>query len=141
MKYKLDDIEKKLPFQAPENYFEELPLKVQGKIDAKRPLYLGSLTLSWKLALAAVPVLVLAITIGFLLPQEKTSEQILAEVPEADLVAYLGMDDYEWNEIALTFDNELLESFEDDSSLEILDLQEDDLGNIYLEYGLETDYL
>ena len=35
-KFNLDDIEKKEPFEAPEKYFDEFPLKMQKRIEGVR---------------------------------------------------------------------------------------------------------
>ena len=35
MKYKLEDIDKKLPLKVPEGYFEELPMKIQARVQEK----------------------------------------------------------------------------------------------------------
>lgn len=84
---RLDEIPKKVLFEAPEGYFEKLPGRIQARITKPEP------EVAWgKLALRyALPVVVLAAAAVFLLTNRPTltPEEVIASIESEQLVAYL----------------------------------------------------
>jgi len=140
MKYKLDDIEKKSGYKVPEGYFEELPLKIQQRIQSESTQSKTLKVPSWSLAMAASVVIIL--TSVFLLFQGKdnAAEELLAEVPEEDLIAYLDQFEMDEYDLASAFpeDTEELE-FEDIEMLDEVDLEDESIDEILLEFNIEDE--
>lgn len=141
MKHKLDDIDKKEVFEVPKGYFEGLPMKIQKRIDAERPISKQSFIPKWRLALAAS--LVLVITFVFVFNNDEPSpEEMLAEVSQDELVAYLDLLELDEYEIASAFDEDLdIFETEDTNVLDGIDLGDDAINDVLLEYDLEDEYL
>lgn len=140
MKYKLDDIKKNTGMQVPDNYFEELPLKIQGKIDSSRSTKSIHLFNYWKMAAATAAAV--ALLLVFIPNRQPDAEQLLAEVPETALIAYLDeleMDEYD---IAKVF-NEDVESMEftEDEILDAVELEGTAIDDLLIEYDLDDELL
>src|SRR5579862_2986300 len=90
---KLDDIPKKNIYEVPDDYFDQLALKIQARTEAI------SRTRSvdrWVLALRyALPALAIAVALLFIFKSKsiKDTEQLLASIPTEHLVTYLGDSD------------------------------------------------
>ena len=86
---KLEDIPKKSIFEVPEGYFDRLPLKIQTRVETASTTH--SLPV-WNLALRyALPVIIIAVAlIYYLKPTAYQTEELLAEVSNEHLVAYLS---------------------------------------------------
>ena len=141
MKHKLDDIDKKQGFKVPEGYFEDLPMKIQKRIEQEKPATRRLTVHQWGLALAASLALVL--TFVFILPNDGPSaEDLLATISEEELIAYLDQDDFDEYEIASAFQDvpEVFE-FENSDGLDGLDLEDQAIEDVLLEYDLGEDYL
>jgi len=141
MKYKLDDIDKKQGFKVPEGYFEDLPMKIQKRIEQEKPATRRLTIPQWGLALAAS--LALVFTFVFVLPDDGPSaEDLLATISEEELIAYLDQDDFDEYEIASAFQDvpEVFE-FENSDGLDGLDLEDQAIEDVLLEYDLGEDYL
>ncbi|MBL7852721.1 MAG: hypothetical protein JNN04_17585 [Cyclobacteriaceae bacterium] len=84
---RLDEIPKKLLFEAPEGYFEKLPGRIQARISQPEP------EVAWgKMALRyALPVLVLGAAAVFFLTSRPalSPEELIASIDSEQLVAYL----------------------------------------------------
>lgn len=78
------------PFKVPKNYFESLPMEIQGKLSQPRSY---SFSLYKKLALSTVSLAVLILVFFTLFNSEnstsKTTDQLLSSVSETSLIAYL----------------------------------------------------
>ncbi|WP_424964179.1 hypothetical protein [Ekhidna sp.] len=141
MKHKLDDIDKKEVFKVPEGYFEGLPMRIQKRVDSEKPVTRQQFTPKWGLALAASIALV--VTFVFVLYNNGPSpEDMLAEISQDELVAYLELMELDEYEIASAFDEDM-EIFdkEDANILDGIDLEEDAIDDVLLEYDLEDEYL
>ncbi|WP_421765624.1 hypothetical protein [Ekhidna sp.] len=141
MKYKLDDIEKKKPFEVPEKYFEELPLKIQTRINEEKA---GSNP--WKVpawSLAMVASILLLITFIFIIPESGPDpEKLLAEVPQDELIAYLDLIELDEYDIASAFDDNMdVFELENSSMLDGIEIDDQALDDVLLEYDLEDEYL
>ncbi len=139
MQKKLDDILKKPDFKVPDGYFDDLPMKIQQRIELERPAKREAMLPTWSLAMATAMIVV----IGFvsLLNMEKNNvEELLADVSEVDLVAYIEGFDLDTYDIAATFPEttNALE-FEDMEMMDGLELEDQSINDILLEYNLELD--
>jgi hypothetical protein len=86
---KLEDIPKKTIFEVPDGYFERLPMKIQAKVEIAAEAH--SLPI-WNLALRyALPVAIVAVALVYYFkPVSIKTEDLLAEVSNEHLVAYLS---------------------------------------------------
>ncbi|WP_370090544.1 hypothetical protein [Ekhidna sp.] len=140
MKYKLDDIDKRKAFKVPEGYFEDLPMKIQQRI-SENPQKQPSGAPAWALAMAASVALVIAFIFLFQSDQSST-EKLLADIPQEELIAYLDLleiDEYDLAHVMGDDADELL--LEDTNVLDGIDLGEDAIEDMLLEYDLEDEYL
>ena len=140
MKYKLDDIDKKEVFKVPKGYFEDLPLKIQQRISNESQPQKNGIP-SWSLAMAAS--LLLLVTFVFILPENDPNvEDLLAEIPQEEIAAYLDQLDLDEYDIASAIGDEADEiEFEDTNVLDGIDLEDQALDDVLLEYDLADEYL
>ncbi|WP_436516699.1 hypothetical protein [Ekhidna sp. To15] len=140
MKYKLDDIEKKETLKVPDGYFEDLPMKIQQRISTETKPQLNRIP-SWSLALAAS--LLLLVTFVFILPHDDPSpEELLAEIPQNEIAAYLDQIDLDEYDIASAIGDEANElEFENTDVLDGIDLDDEAIDDVLLEYDLADEYL
>jgi len=136
---KLDEIPKKNIFEVPDDYFDQLALKIQAKTEITSP---ARRTISgWSFALRyALPVVLLVIGAVIVLKPKavQDTEQLLASIPTEHLVAYLHE-----SEIG---EAELLEAINfDDSDVDSLNMHvhtqyaTDDLEVIEIKSVLENE--
>ncbi len=138
---KLDDIEKNSkPFSVPEGYFDDLPMKIQSRIQEekkevwiKRPVF--------RLAMAMAAMLVIVMSIVFM-NQSAGPEDLLADIPEEELLAYVDMMQFDETDILSAFEGsiETIEFF-DMEGFEDLQLEDEALDDLLIEYDLTDDYL
>ncbi len=119
------------PFKVPDDYFDKLTGKIQERISVNEtepaPYF------SWKWALAPAMVLVIAL-VFFFYPQstEPGMDQILADVTDAQIEAYLELNDVSEYELALLIeDTEGLA--EPDDYLEGIEINTDDLEMLIID--------
>ena len=141
MKHKLDDIDKKEAFKVPEGYFEDLPMRIQKRVDSEKPAVRQLLMPKWGLALAASIALI--VTFVFVFNNNSPSpEDMLADISHDELVAYLEQMELDEYEIASAFDEDMeIFETEDTNVLDGIDLGEDAIDDVLLEYDLEDEYL
>lgn len=87
---KLEDIPKKDVFEAPEGYFEQLPLLIQSRIEKKKT---WQEQFQWKPVLQyATPVLILTMGLVWFLNMgnAESTEEMLASVSSYDIENYLS---------------------------------------------------
>ncbi|MEP5611540.1 MAG: hypothetical protein ABJP45_04790 [Cyclobacteriaceae bacterium] len=138
---KLDDIDKKSqPFSVPDGYFEDLPMKIQSRISEEKKS-------SWvkmpavRLAFAVAAMLTVVMSIVFV-NQSVTPEDLLADIPEEELLAYIDMLQIDENDILAAFDGSVESiDFFDANGLEDLELEDESLDDLLIEYDLSDDYL
>ncbi len=141
MKHKLDNIDKKEVFEVPEGYFEDLPLKIQARIDAEKPKSVVRSVPSWSLAMAASALFVLAFVFIFS-DKESTVDDLLAEVSNEELVAYLDQIDLDEYDIASAFEDDVdALNLEETNVLDGIDMEDQVLDDVLLEYDLGDEYL
>ncbi|HEX8041625.1 MAG TPA: hypothetical protein VF490_20900 [Chryseosolibacter sp.] len=86
---KLEDIPKESIFRVPENYFVELPSRIQSRISVRKKTSSSEKHL-WSYALRyALPLAVIAAILVYNYYPEPDAESILATVETADIVQYL----------------------------------------------------
>ena len=140
-KTKLDQIEKKIPFEAPDGYFDDLAMRVQKRVEREDKSFLPQWLNApvWRLSAASALMGIIAIAFYFnptdspeLMAQEETSsyQEIVAEISAEDLTSYLA-EDADWHnaelyEIAELTENTTSESQEalEEEVLNSMDLQE-----------------
>lgn len=96
---KLEDINKKNIHQVPDKYFDELPLKIQSRIQQESVSKTWVFTYGLRYALPALLLLIVSI---YLITQPKVNEspeQLLAEVSTEELISYLEASDITTEEI------------------------------------------
>ena len=139
MDQKLDDMDRETRFQVPEGYFDELPMRIQQRIDAEKPRKWSFPLPLWSYATAAV--LLIIASFALLMDQHASEvDELLAEVSEEDLVAYIEELDLDAFDLASTFPevtNDL--EFEDLEMMNNLDLEDHPIDDILLEFNLELD--
>jgi len=141
MRKKLDDIEKKMGFEVPEGYFKDLPMKIQERVQSEKKERAPLKIPSWSMAMAA-SVVVLVSFLVFLNSPNASLEELLADVPEEALVAYIEELDLDTYDLATAFPeatNEL--EFEDIEIMDGLEIEDVSIDDVLLEYNLEEENL
>lgn len=145
---KLDDIRKGDFFTTPERYFDELPMRIQSRLQKREAVHHPEFYRSWSVRIALASALALAVGIPLWLfgPASKvvSTESILAGISADDVVAYLIQSDLSQDDIiAYLTESDLEVYFEEDYAAPIPpgSLEEGDLDELILMYGLEDEFL
>lgn len=133
-KIKVEDLERKDIFTAPEGYFDKLPGRIQERIalqerEAERPVYRLVPKKVFYIA-ASVAVFLIATILILREPEETTPENVLAEVSTEAMIEYLEMSDMSVTEI--TFAEEEQQQILD-NQWENMIIPEDDANEITTE--------
>ncbi len=103
----LDDNPIKHPFKVPENYFESLPMEIQGKLPQRQT---RSFSLYKKVAISSISIAAIVILLFTLLKDDqltnKTTDQLLSTVSDASLIAYLDNVQFDEEELFNEVDTE-----------------------------------
>lgn len=108
-KIKLEEIKRKNIHKVPEGYFDELPLRIQSRINsekASKPSYVFNIRPVWGMAAAAMLLI-----IGYLIyPADiaPTANSLLSEVDSEALIDYLEMENVSTDDILASIDTEFL---------------------------------
>ncbi len=131
---RLEDIPKKQSFKVPDGYFEDLPMRIQARIQAaeKKPSWIANYSLVWKFALPLLLVGIISATVWYNVSEPKDSFSNLDTVPTEQLLAYLESDDITTEEIIenARFTNASINSLYDQNE-EIPTSELDDLTQQY----------
>ena len=122
---------KKLPFTVPENYFEELPLRLQERMD-EGPAFTRMIELV-RPRLAYVAMIIVLIAVGYLgikIIANNSSVNGLTADEIADAIEYYAYD----------FDDEMLISTIVESDMELFTEETDEETEQFIEY-LSEDYI
>ncbi len=139
-KIRLEDIEKKTPFEVPEGYFDKLTVDIQARVsEQSESRWILKPELKWALRGAFVVLLVLT-TVFFPRTESQSAEQLLAQVDDQALINYLENIEISDEELMLTLDETDLDNLIDES-YDDLELSEDDLDNLLIDYEYELDNL
>jgi hypothetical protein len=144
---KLEDIKKKNIYTVPDKYFDQLPTRIQSRVNDKKPV-LG-VRLNWKLALkVTVPVVAVVMILfyfGIATMKNSTlsSEELLAQVSTDDLIAYLETTDITADEIIeeVDFTNIDLDFYENGPIMQDIELNNEEIDALLDEYGIDGDLL
>lgn len=143
---KLEDIKKKNIYSVPDRYFDQLPTRIQSRVNEKKPV-LG-LTLDWSLVFrVAVPVLtVVFFVFYFSIGNHKSiqsAEELLAQIDTDDIIAYLQTTDITTDEIieGLDLSDIELDFYDDLPIMQDLDMSDQDIDALLDEYGIYEDIL
>ena len=144
---KLEDIKKKNIYTVPDKYFDQLPTRIQSRVNDKKPV-LG-VPLNWKLALkVTVPVVaVVMILFYFSIATNRnstlSSDELLAQVSTDDLIAYLETTDLTTDEIIeeVDFTNIDLDFYENGPIMQDIELNNEEIDALLDEYGIDGDLL
>lgn len=146
MKKKIDieSLDRKNPHQVPDGYFDELPLKIQSRINnqqaSSRGIHVIRMQLGWSLT-AAVVIFLLG---WFWYPDQgvsPTADDLLAGVDSADLIEYLYEEDISTDEILASIDGSYLIEEINTIESDFIDpeLSEEDIESIYSELDYSTE--
>jgi len=141
--FKLDDIDKKRqPYEVPPNYFEDLPMKIQQRIETSQKTrwnWIFSPTFRLAASITAVLVVVLSITLFY---QNDTAEDLLSSVTEDELIAYIDLMALEEDEILTAFENTIqVMDFSEETELDGLEIEDESLDDLMNTYDLTDEYL
>ena len=141
---KLEEINKKNIYKVPDQYFDQLPMRIQSRVDAQKPV--NRFTFSWNFAAKiAVPAMVLLL-FYFGIDNSNTgqsTEQLLAMVDTEDIIAYLETTDITTDEILEQIDLSTIElDFADEESMmQDIEMDVEDMDILFDEFGIESEIL
>lgn len=136
---KLEDIPKNNAFKVPEGYFDRLPGIIQARITAVKPQPWWTPFLRYGLRFA-IPVM--AITVAALFYRNgsgaPSTEELIASVDSANLVAYLGDTDISSDDLleTISLDGNEAEAIQENSMEEII-LNDAALDSLTNEFGAD----
>jgi len=136
-KFQINDLKKENILKVPEGYFDDLPMRIQSRIEQPKSIWEHStLSFSIKYALPAIAIILIAY-FGFLRsPSIPEYEAILNEISTEEIVNYLAYSDVTTDEMLDNFDLEMLSmeiTGSDDILFEDNDIDDQDLIDIYQE--------
>ena len=143
---KLDDLHKKNIYKVPDEYFDDLPGRIQKRIHAETD-HQKLIVFSWPVLFRYVmPVAAVVLILLFVVrPISDTSEtisyeQLLNEVPSDEMISFLELEGITSDEILESFDIGNWESGMEGSYLEIEGTIDDTLYDAILdEYDLDIE--
>ena len=141
---KLEDIDKKNIYKVPERYFDELPMKIQAKIEKQSATREHALNwnLWWKIAVPAMAVVLFFVLIKT--PETarpQTPEELLAQVSANDVIAYLELTDISTDEILEEIDIAAIEMDFAEDPIMGLQFEDDDIELLLDDYGIDEETL
>ncbi|MFY0626675.1 MAG: hypothetical protein JXR07_10280 [Reichenbachiella sp.] len=147
MEHKKFDIEK-LPksnlFKVPEQYFEELPTKIQEQITTpSQSSIFFDYKMQWIGSLTAAAIIIF-VGIWFYPNTNIQEVDLLADISSSEIIDYLDYEDISTYEIAYVIDVEtLLSEGEPNNYIDLSEeqLSDEELESIYTEYDFSTDIL
>ena len=144
---KLDDIKKKNIYTVPNKYFDQLPMRIQSRVNEKKPVF--GVHLNWKLALKittpaiAVVMILLYFGIATVRNSTLTSDELLTQVSTDDLIAYLETTDITTDEIIeeMDFSTIDLEFYEEGPIMQDIEMSDEEIDALMDEYGIDGEIL
>ncbi len=143
---KLEKINKKNIYTVPDQYFDELPQRIQKRISNKKHHWNwhGSLVPVLKYALPAISIILVVLYLGFFRNNNFSTdpETLLAQVNTEDIIAYLENSDISTDDIIDEYqiNGNTLDLMQDNVlPQQDLQLDEEDMQIILQEYNLEID--
>lgn len=143
---KLEEIKKKNIYSVPDKYFDQLPTRIQSRVNEKKPVF--GINFNWSLAIKiatpAFAVIVLLFYFGIGSGNNiQTADDILAQVSTEDLIAYLETTDITTDEIIeeLDLSDIELDFYDDEPILQDIDMGDQELEILFDEYGIDSEIL
>jgi hypothetical protein len=126
---RLEDIPKKQPFTVPEGYFDDLPMRIQARIQKPEahPFWSTNWGLSLKLTVPVLAIGVVAILFWNIPTQSKDPFAKLDTIPSEQLLAYLESDAITTEEVIenVTFTNSSIHNlYSEDDGITPSDINE-----------------
>ena len=144
---KLEDIKKKNIYTVPDKYFDQLPTRIQSRVNEKNPVSWLSWnwSLTYKLPAPAIAIVLMVIYFGRTDHYSiQDTDTILAQVSTEDIIAYLEFTDITTDDIIETVDFTDIElDFYEDGPIiqEFNEIDEEDMELLLNEYGLKDEIL
>lgn len=136
--FKIEDIEKKKPFDVPDGYFEDLPMKIQARIEKKEIQWFQ--TPVFKMAVSLASIIIIVITFVFIGTNEP-AEDFLADVSQEDLLAYVDFMQLDEQDIFSAFEGSMEGVDFSETQIEEIELEDMELDDLLIEYDLSDDFL
>jgi len=143
---KLEDINKKNIYKVPDNYFEQLPTRIQTRVNNEEKAFRFSL--SWRFALrVATPAFALILLLFYFgirtSDTAQSPEALLAMVETEDIIAYLENTDITTDDIINEIDFSSIDlTFEDEEIImQDIDIDQDEMNLLFDEYGIDSEIL
>lgn len=138
---KLDDIERKTPFNVADDYFEQLPMRVQKRIHEHVHENDHQFTISWswkRTVLAGMAAGVLAVLIWVTYPEKQKSlgEETLSQVSDEEIIKYLKDSQISQGEVKDILKEEPIEN-EEEVILQQLNINDEELREAIQEEDLK----
>ena len=142
---KPEDIKKDNIFKVPDGYFEQLPLRIQERINAEKPIEKVSLVrrTSFRLAVSLAAVLLIFTVVFRFYTSKPSPEKLLSEVPTETLISYLESSDISEDEILNNVNANIISSDlfdENDIDLDQPELSPGDIDNILNNIDTTNDF-
>lgn len=140
----LEDIKKKNIYSVPDKYFDQLPMRIQSRVNEKKPV-LG-LSLKWSLVYKVAALALIIIFFYFDINnnyKKQSTDDLLAQVSTSDLIAYLETTDITTDEIIEGLDLSTidLDFYEEDPIMQDMELNDKEIDVLIDEYGIDSDLL
>lgn len=143
---KLEDIKRKNIYTVPDRYFDQLPTRIQSRVNEKRPVF--GMKLNWKLAMKiaapALAVVLILFYVGMPINNSTLSaDELLAQVSTEDLIAYLETTDITTDEIIdeVDFTNIDLDFDDNGPIMQDMEMTDEEIDMLLDEYGIDGELL
>lgn len=144
----LEEIKKKNIYTVPDNYFDQLPTRIQSRVNEKKPTF--GFSLNWNLAFKiAFPTIVVVLVVFYFGINSNnatlSADEILAQVSTEDLIAYIETTDITTDEIIeeIDFTGIDLEFYEIDQDplIHDIELNQGNIDALMDEFGIDNEIL
>lgn len=128
-KFDLENIPRKNIFKVPDNYFEELPMRVQTQTSGKTktvPLVSWSKQRTWA-SIAACSTIAILGYFTLMPKQDSLGNEALSGVKNTEIVNYLIQENLNQTDVAEQFENNKSVKFKDSDLLENLKVSDKDI--------------
>jgi len=143
---KLEEIKKKNIYTVPEKYFDQLPTRIQSRVNEKKPVF--GIRINWgsvfKIATPAFAVILILFYFGINnTTGNQNAEELLAQINTEDLIAYLETTDLTTDDILEELDFSTIEfNFYDENPILLdIEMDENEFDFLYDEYGIDSEIL
>ena len=143
---KLEDIKKKNIYSVPDKYFDQLPTRIQARVNESKPVFSisWSRNLIYKIAAPTLVIIFIAFYFGIESNNfESNADTLLAQVGTDDLIAYLETTNLTTDEIIEEVDlSDLdLDFYDEGPIMQDMNISDEEMNTLFDEYGIEGDLL